>query len=199
MRKTWNQVCSGDKLKILHLLGFVCSGILRSALEKRIQRRIHFTYPKHSFSDHCFHLWILPTTRKKLVRYVLVCFLKFDKHLTHFILADQLEVIALERLNSPHSGIQISRIDSESESVTALYEVIQTKNVWRLVHRATEVETFKKELVALFQGIICKKDLPPFTERLGYVRPLIVRFTGWYWPTADPIMGPPDTWDKVSQ
>ena len=62
--------------------------------------------------------------------------LKFNRPLSHFI-ANQLEVIALERLNSPHSGIQISRI----ASVTAPYEVIQTGNVWRLVHRATETET----------------------------------------------------------
>ena len=59
-------------------------------------------------------------------------FLKFDKPLSHFI-ADQLEVVALKRLNSPHSGIQISHI----ASVTTSYEVIQTKNVWRLVHRVT--------------------------------------------------------------
>ena len=96
--------------------------------------------------------------------------LNFDRPLSHFI-ADQLEVVALERLNSPHSGVQISHI----VSVTALYEVIQTENVWRLVHRATEAETPNEELVASFQGIICKKDLPPFTERLGYVRSLIVK------------------------
>ena len=99
--------------------------------------------------------------------------LKFNRPLSHFI-ADQLEVVALERLNSPHSGIQISRI----ASVTAPYEVIQTENVWRLVHRATGEETPNEELVALFQGVICKKDLPPFTERLGYVRSLIVKVTG---------------------
>ena len=100
-------------------------------------------------------------------------FLKFDRPLFLFI-ADQLEVVALERLNSPHSGIQISRI----ASVTAPYEVIQTENVWRLVHRATGAEMPNEELVALFQGIICKRDLPPFTERLGYVRSLIVKVTG---------------------
>jgi hypothetical protein len=86
-------------------------------------------------------------------------FLKFDRPLSHFI-ADQLEVIALEKLNSPHSGIQISHI----ALVTVLYEVIQTGIVWRLVHRATKAETPNKELIALFQGIICKKDLPPITE-----------------------------------
>ena len=80
--------------------------------------------------------------------------LNFDRPLSHFI-ADQLEVIALERLNSPHSGVQISHI----VSVTAPYEVIQTENIWRLVHRATEAETPNEELVASFQGIICKKDL----------------------------------------
>src|SRR6267143_981285 len=99
--------------------------------------------------------------------------LKFDWPLFHFR-ADQLKVVALERLNSPHSGIQISRI----ASVTAPYEVIQTENVWRLVHRATEAETPNKDLVALFQSIICKNDLPPFTERLGHVRLLIVKITG---------------------
>ena len=99
--------------------------------------------------------------------------LKFNRLLSHFR-ADQLEVIALERLNSPHSGIQISRI----ASVTAPYEVIQTGNVWRLVHRVTKTETPNEELIALFQGIICKKDLPPFMERLGYVRSLVVKVTG---------------------
>jgi hypothetical protein len=100
-------------------------------------------------------------------------FLNFDK--PSLFIAEQLEVIALERLNSPHSGIQISRI----ASVAAAYEVIQTENVWRLVHRtlATEAETFSEELVVSFQGIIYKKDLPPFTERLGYVRSLIVKVT----------------------
>ena len=95
--------------------------------------------------------------------------MKYDRPLSHFI-ADQLEVVVLERLNSPHSSIQISCI----ASVTAAYEVIQTEHIWRLVHEATEAETPNKELVALFQGIICKEDLPPFTERLGYVRLLIV-------------------------
>jgi hypothetical protein len=71
----------------------------------------------------------------------------------------------LERLNCPYSGVQLSGI----ASVTASYEVIQTGNVWRLVHKVTEAETFKEEVVALIQGIICKRDLPPFTERLGYV------------------------------
>jgi hypothetical protein len=99
--------------------------------------------------------------------------LKFDRPLYHSI-ADQLEAVALERMNSPHSGIQLSCI----ASVTAPYEVIQTEHVWRLVHRATEAETPNEELVALFQGIICKKDLPPVTERLGYVRSLIVKVTG---------------------
>ena len=44
-------------------------------------------------------------------------FLKF----LYLFIAEWLEIIALERLNSPHSGIQISRI----ASVTAAYEVIQ--------------------------------------------------------------------------
>ena len=69
----------------------------------------------------------------------------------------------MERLNSPHSGIQISCI----ALVTAAYEVIQTEHIWRLVHKATEAETPNEELVVLFQGIICKEDLPPFTEDLG--------------------------------
>ena len=99
-------------------------------------------------------------------------FLTFDKPLSLFI-ADQLEVVALKRLNSPHSGIQISHI----ALVTAPYEVIKTENVWRRVYRATEAETPNKELIVLFQGIIYKKDLPPFTERLGYVRLLIVKAT----------------------
>lgn len=97
---------------------------------------------------------------------------KFDRPLSLFI-ANQLEIIALERLNSPYSGIQISRI----ASITAPYEIIQTKNVWRLVHKATEAETFNEELVVLFQGIICKENLPPFTEKLGYVRSLIMKIT----------------------
>ena len=102
-------------------------------------------------------------------------FLKFNILLTLFI-AEQLEVVALERLNSSHSGIQISRI----ASVTIPYEVIKTEHVWRLVHKTTEAETSKEEVVALFQGIICKKDLPPFTERLGYVRSFTqsVKITG---------------------
>jgi len=98
----------------------------------------------------------------------------FYRPLSIFI-ADQLEVIALERLNSPHSGIQVSRI----VSITASYEVIRAKNVWRLVHKVTEGGTPNEELVVSFQGIICKKDLPPFTERLGYVRlMIIVKVTG---------------------
>jgi len=82
----------------------------------------------------------------------------------------------LERLNSPHSGIQLSRI----VSVTASYEVIKTKNVWRLVHRVTEAGTPNEEVVVSFQGIICKKDLPPFTEKLGYVTKLMIaKITGY--------------------
>ena len=48
------------------------------------------------------------------------------------------------------------------------------KYVWRLVYRVTGTETYNEELIASFQGIICKKDLPLFTERLGYVRSLIM-------------------------
>ena len=91
-------------------------------------------------------------------------FLKF----LYLFIAEQLEVIALERLNSPHSGIQISRL----ALVTAAYEVIQleTEHVLRLVHRA---ETFSEELVVSFQGILCKKDLLPFTEKFGYVQVIV--------------------------
>jgi len=101
-------------------------------------------------------------------------FLKSNIPLSLFI-ANQLEIIALERLNSPYSGNQLSRF--ASESITALYEVVQTGKVWRLVHKATEEEMFSEELVVLFQGIICKKNLPPYTERLGYVKPLIMKIT----------------------
>ena len=90
-------------------------------------------------------------------------FLKINTPLSLFI-ADQLKIIALERFNSPHSGAQISRIASP---ITSLYEIIQTKNIWRLVHKATEEEAFSEEVIASFQGIICKKNLPPFTERFG--------------------------------
>lgn len=62
-------------------------------------------------------------------------------------------------------------------SVAALYEVIQTGKVLRLVHKTTEEETFSEELVVSFQGIIYKKNLPPFTERLAYVKPLTVKAT----------------------
>ena len=55
------------------------------------------------------------------------------------------------------------------------------KDSWyKLVHRVTGAETPNEEVVALFQGIICKKDLPPFTERLGYVKLLIMKVTGKY-------------------
>lgn len=99
-------------------------------------------------------------------------FLKSNTPLSLFT-ADRLETIALERLNNPHSGNQISRITS----VAAPYEIIQTENVWRLVHKATEEEEFSEELVVSFQGIICRKNLPPFTEKLGYVKLLIVKVT----------------------
>ena len=97
-------------------------------------------------------------------------FLKSNKPLSD-VIADQLEIIALERLNSPYSGIQISRI----ASVTALYEVIQTGRIWRLVHKATVNEAFSEELVIFFQGIICRKNLTPYTEKFGYVKPLIMK------------------------
>ena len=102
-------------------------------------------------------------------------FLKYNTPISLFI-ANQLENIALERLNSPHSGIQVSRI----ASVASLYEVIQTEKVWRLVHRVTDEETFSEEVVVFFQGIICKKNLPPFTERLGYVKLLTVKASDQY-------------------
>lgn len=102
-------------------------------------------------------------------------FLRYSTPLSLFI-ADQLETVALERLNSPHSGIQVSCI----VSVAALYEVIQTGKVWRLVHRVTDEETFSEEAVISFQGIICRKNLPPFTERLGYVKLLTVKTSDRY-------------------
>jgi hypothetical protein len=61
---------------------------------------------------------------------------------------------------------------SRIASVAALYEVIQTGRVWRLVHKATEEEAFSEELVVSFQGIIYNKNLPPFTKRFAYVKPL---------------------------
>ena len=36
-----NQLCCGDKLRILCLPGFVCGGLLRLALENRIRKCIH--------------------------------------------------------------------------------------------------------------------------------------------------------------
>ena len=169
--------------------------LLRLALENQIRKHIHrLNHSSSDFMGYCLHLWMSPTTCRKLVRYISVYFWRIDRPLSLFI-ANQLEVIALERLNSPYSGIQISCMTS----VTAPYEVIKTEHVWRLVHRATGAETPNEEVVGLFQGIICKKDLPPFMERLGYVKLLIMKVTGKYWLTVDPIAGLPDTCDKASQ
>ena len=65
-----NQVCYGDKLRILCPLGFVCSRLLRLALFKNA-----FTHPKLSSSDstgYYLRLWMLPMTCRKLVRYISV-------------------------------------------------------------------------------------------------------------------------------
>lgn len=54
------------------------------------------------------------------------------------------------------------------------YEAIKEGAVWRLVHTQSspggstgENATSTQEVVASLQGIICKKDLPPFVEKIG--------------------------------
>jgi len=58
------------------------------------------------------------------------------------------------------------------------YVVVQAGAAWVLATVGTSPDT-NEEFVSTFQGIICQKDLPPFTEKIGYViwltpRPLIV-------------------------
>lgn len=77
-----------------------------------------------------------------------------------FYIETHLEDLALERHNSPHSETQLSRMIS----IASRYEAVQNGNNWILVHKNSN-----EEVVASFQGIIYKQDLPPFNERLGYV------------------------------
>jgi hypothetical protein len=44
------------------------------------------------------------------------------------------------------------------------YSVEKEGAIWRLI-RKDDDEDMPEEVVASFQGILCKKDLPPFTEK----------------------------------
>ena len=50
-----------------------------------------------------------------------------------------------------------------SEQGDARYAVEQEGAIWRLVRR--DDGGMPEEVVTSFQGILCKKDLPPFTEK----------------------------------
>ena len=95
----------GYKLGILCPLGFVCGRLLRSALE-------NWTHSQPQ-NAHLLTLEVIIFTMdiaydsQKAGEIHISLFLKIYKFIFYFI-ADQLEVVALERLNSPHSGIQIS-------------------------------------------------------------------------------------------
>jgi hypothetical protein len=48
------------------------------------------------------------------------------------------------------------------------YVVVPAGPAWVLATVGTSSDV-NEEFVSAFQGIICKKDLPPFTEKIGYV------------------------------
>jgi len=48
------------------------------------------------------------------------------------------------------------------------YIVVQAGPAWVLATVGTSPDV-NEEFVSTFQGIICQKDLPPFTEKIGYV------------------------------
>ena len=82
-----------------------------------------------------------------------------------------------ERAESTHSNLQLrsmfevrshaidacdSCIDA-SEQGDSSYAVEQEGAIWRLVRK--DDGDMPEEVVTSFQGILCKKDLPPFAEK----------------------------------
>jgi hypothetical protein len=85
--------------------------------------------------------------------------------------------ICNERAESTHSNLQLrsmfevrshtadackNRVDVNEQGDSS-YAVEQEGAIWRLVRR--DDGDMPEEVVTSFQGILCKKDLPPFTER----------------------------------
>jgi hypothetical protein len=56
----------------------------------------------------------------------------------------------------------------QSNSWMSQYVVVPAGPGWVLATVGTSPDT-NEEFVSAFQGIICKKDLPPFTQKIGYV------------------------------
>ena len=56
----------------------------------------------------------------------------------------------------------------QTNSWISQYVVVPAVPAWVLVTVGTSPD-MNEEFVSAFQGIICKKDLPPFTENIGYV------------------------------
>ncbi|KAF8952904.1 hypothetical protein BDZ97DRAFT_1930186 [Flammula alnicola] len=79
----------------------------------------------------------------------------------------KLERIALEHINSPHSGLNAAQLTNEEDWALG-YTTIQSGALWRLAFSPTADGTEgMEEVVMSFQGIISKMDLPPFREKLS--------------------------------
>ena len=49
------------------------------------------------------------------------------------------------------------------------YAAEQEGAIWRLIRKDDEDSDMPEEVVTSFQGILCKRDLPPFTEKTMWV------------------------------
>lgn len=55
----------------------------------------------------------------------------------------------------------------DATQVDKMYIVKQDGAIWRLVHKTDEIISAddSEEVVVSFQGILCKKDIPPYNEK----------------------------------
>ena len=105
---------------------------------------------------------------------------KTVKHLAYIIFtADMLAEIYKEREESIHSGLQLGKMFEVSESTVTIplalprhklmqknemYLAKQDGAIWCLAHKKDK-SSADEEVVALFQGIPCRKEIVPYNEK----------------------------------
>ncbi|KAF8902970.1 hypothetical protein CPB84DRAFT_1846097 [Gymnopilus junonius] len=86
--------------------------------------------------------------------------------------ADALEEIASKRIDNPFSKLHLAEI-TNAENWAHMYEPehVGVPKAWRLIkqvaHMQNNARAPREEVVLMVQGIIAKKDLPPFEDKIS--------------------------------
>ena len=110
---------------------------------------------------------------------------KTVKHLAYITFtADALAEIYKEREESIHSGLQLGKMFEVSKSTVTIqlalprhklmqknetYLAKQDGAIWRLAHKRDE-SSADEEVVASFQGILCRKEIAPYNEKTTWAQ-----------------------------